>query len=386
MGSRHTYRGTRVIHVALQLDTGGMEKLLVEFARHADRKQFNLGFVSLTTRGRVAQEIEALGWPIWALHAPPGLRPSLCLRLASLFRAWGADVVHLHNTKPMLYGAPAARLGGVRRTIYTRHGQRQNASGRQNLAFMMASRLLDAAVCVSRDSAALSVRQGIDSRRIHTIWNGIDTTRFSYHGPVDRGPALMVARLNPEKDVETLLHATALVVKAESDFKLEIVGDGPCLNDLQHKARELKLSDSVSFLGNRNDVATLLERASFGVLSSLTEGISLTLLESMARGLPVVATNVGGNPEIVLDGRTGLLVPPRNPSRLAQAMLELWRNPQKSREMGWAGHRRVQMHFDARQMVCQYEQLYRGALRPAPDAEQDSADLNPISTLAGDGA
>src|SRR5687768_2313562 len=106
-------RRTRVAHVALQLQTGGMEKLLVEFARHTDRERFELRFVSLGTRGSLAGEIEECGWPGTALGKPPGLRPGLVARLARLFSRWRVDVVHTHNDSPLLYGAPAARLAGV---------------------------------------------------------------------------------------------------------------------------------------------------------------------------------------------------------------------------------------------------------------------------------
>src|SRR5258706_14657228 len=102
----------RVVHVVQQLDTGGMEKLLVEFARHADRSRFELRFLCLGARGVIADEIEALGWPVVALREQPGLQPGLVCRLSMLFRAWGASVVHTHNTRPVLYCAPAARLAG----------------------------------------------------------------------------------------------------------------------------------------------------------------------------------------------------------------------------------------------------------------------------------
>src|SRR5258708_5470205 len=131
----------RVAHVTLQLDTGGMEKLLLEFGRHADRSRFDLRFVSLTSRGRIAQGIEALGWPVFALEDSGGVRPSLVLRLARLLREWRVDVVHAHNTKPLLYGAPAARLAGGGRAGYTRHGQRHMSTGRQTAWMRMATRL-----------------------------------------------------------------------------------------------------------------------------------------------------------------------------------------------------------------------------------------------------
>ena len=350
---------SRVAHIVLQLDTGGMERLLVEFARHADRSRFDLRFVSLTTRGRVADEIEALGWPVECLKIRSGLRPGLVWRLSTLFKAWGTDVVHAHNTKPLLYAAPAARLAHVPRMIYTRHGQRHGASRKETWLYRLAAKFVDGVACVSRDGAERSIREGINPDKVVTVWNGIDTSRFSYTGPRAKGPVVMVGRLSPEKDVETLLKAAAIAVANEPDIRFEIAGDGQCMADLKESARTLGVDHVVTFLGNVRDVAGLLQRASLSTLSSVTEGISLTLLEAMSRGLPVVATRVGGNPEVVAEGETGLLVPSRDPALLAEAILAVWRNPEMGAEMGLAGRRRVEAHFDVRQMVAKYEQLYR---------------------------
>jgi glycosyltransferase involved in cell wall biosynthesis len=344
-----------------------MEKLLVEFARHADRTRFDLRFVSLTTRGPVAEELEALGWPVAALNIPSGLRPGLVWRLASCFREWRTDIVHAHNTKPLIYAAPAARLAGVHKIIHTRHGQRMNASRGQNTLFRWSARLAHAAVCVSHDSAACSRAEGLAPSKVHTIWNGIDTRRFTCRGSVAGGPAVMVGRLSREKNVETLFDAAALVAAQEPGYRLEIAGDGACLAALRRQATALKLENVVTFLGNVRDVPQLLQRASMCVLSSLTEGISLTLLEAMSSGLPIIATQVGGNPEIVADGITGLLVPPRDPQMLAEAMLHLWRSPADRMRMGIAGAIRVREYFDVRRMVAQYERLYIGR-RPAQDS------------------
>jgi glycosyltransferase involved in cell wall biosynthesis len=354
---------TRVVHVALQLDTGGMEKLLVEFARHANRACFAVRFLCLGSRGPVAHEIEACGWPVTALNIPPGLRPSLVAQLAGLFRRWEVDVVHSHNTKPLLYAAPAARLAGTRRVLHTRHGQRFGASRRDTLLFRLAASLADRVVCVSNDSARLSRREGVAVHRIATVWNGIDVRRFGYLGPAALGPAVMVGRLSPEKDVGTLLRAAACVVRTDPAFRLEIAGDGPCRSELERLACQLELGEKVRFLGEVKDIPTFLARASLFVLPSLTEGISLTLLEAMARGLPVVATRVGGNPEVVIESETGLLVPPAAPEELAEAMRCLWRDPGRAVAFGQAGRRRIERHFDVRRMVGDYEALYLNATR-----------------------
>jgi glycosyltransferase involved in cell wall biosynthesis len=335
-----------------------MEKLLVEFARHADRSRFELSFISLGGRGRVAEEIEALGWPVQAIDEPAGIRPGMIVRLASIFRRGRVDVVHTHNGRPLIYGAPAARLAGVAASLHTRHGQQHGASRREVAQFRLATRLVDRVVCVSADSMLLAASRGVAVEKLRTITNGIDLSRFAYTGPRSDAPAVMVGRLSEEKGADTLLRAVALVVNEEPRFRLHVAGDGACTPSLVALARELKVTDQVKFLGEVRDVPALLAQASMFVLPSLTEGISLTLLEAMARGLPVVATCVGGTPEVVEDGVSGLLVSPRSPADLAQAMLRVYRQPHRARLMGLAAHQRVAAHFDVRRMVAEYQGLY----------------------------
>jgi glycosyltransferase involved in cell wall biosynthesis len=353
-------RRLRIAHVTPGLDMGGLEKLLVEFARHADRERFELRFVSLGNRGVLADEIEAAGWPVASLGVPEGLRPGLLLRLARLLAGWGADVVHTHDERAHLYGTAAARLAGVPRVVHTRHSQGTRLTRRQRAAVVLASAGVDHFVCVSHDSARLAVRQGINRRKVRVIWNGIDTQRFTPSGGAATGPAIVVARLSPEKDVANLLRAAQLVRRQSPSFRLEVAGDGPCLPDLRRLAGELALDDCVSFLGQVRDVPGLLARAGLFVLPSLSEGISLTLLEAMSSGLAVVATRVGGNPEVVADGQTGLLVPPADPPALAATLLTVSQDAGLRSRLGRAGRQRAEQHFDIRRTVADYERLFRG--------------------------
>ncbi len=354
----------RIVHVALQLETGGMERLLVEFARHADRARFALQFVALGTRGVVADELESLGCPVTTLNVRPGLRPSILFKLAHFFREHRADIVHTHNTKPLLYAGPAARIAGIPGVIHTRHGQRHGATARQNTLFRMACRCADRIVCVSDNSARLCRAEGIDAAAIHTISNGIDTARFTLAGPVENGPAVFVGRLSPEKDVATLLRATALVLRKRPSFRLHIAGTGSCRAELSAMARTLGLDNCVTFLGEVRDIPPLLSRASLFVLPSLTEGLPLTVLEAMACGLPVVATSVGGTPEAVANGRSGLLVEPAQPEQLADALLRVYVDFELARQMGAAGAQLARDRFDVRTMVTKYETLYHQILPP----------------------
>jgi glycosyltransferase involved in cell wall biosynthesis len=350
----------RLAHLTLSLDMGGLEKLLVEFVRHADRKRFAPEVIVLGRRGLLADEIEACGVPVTALNQPEGLRPGLLLRLALLLRRRRIRILHTHDERPHIYGTVAAVLAGVPRVVHTRHSQGKTLSGRQRRVVAGLSRLVDRFVCVSKDSAARAVEAGVPRSKVALIWNGIDTERFRAAGPCADGPAVTVARLNPEKDVDNLIRATALVRRSDPTFRVEIAGDGPCLPDLQRRVAELELNESVTFLGLVRDVPGLLARAGLFVLPSLTEGISLTLLEAMACGLPVAATGVGGTPEVVAEGVTGLLTPSADPAALAAAILRLRREPELARHLGAAGRQRIERHFDVRRMVAAYERLYLG--------------------------
>jgi sugar transferase (PEP-CTERM/EpsH1 system associated) len=363
-------RSVRIAHVTFGLDVGGQEKLLVEFARHADRERFDLRFISIGDRGPLAGDIEALGWPLDALGAPSGLRPALIVRLAASFRRWRPDVVHTHDQRALFYAGPATRLARVPMLVHTRHGRDVHATRRQAAMFRALSRLVDQFVCVSEEVAALSrARGGVAPSRLRTIKNGIDLDGFRFIGPDPAGPVVTVARLSPEKDVANLVRATATAAERAPELRVEVAGGGPCLADLKQLAADLGVGGRIAFLGEVRDIPAVLARARMFVLPSRSEGIPLTVLEAMACGLPVVATRVGGLAEVVRDGVTGLLVPPADPAALAQAVLRIGRDPERGLRMGRAGRERVEQHFEIRRMVADYESLYVAQM-PRPDEAQ----------------
>jgi len=243
--------------------------------------------------------------------------------------------------------------------VNTRHGQRFGQSPWDRRQFRWVSLLADRVIAVSDDAARLTINDdGLPARKVARIWNGIDTVRFAFRGPTPRPIAISVARLSPEKDFPTLLRSVPEIVVCVPDFHLRIVGDGPERSKLETLIRDLHIELYVELLGERNDVPELLAHAGFFVTSSLTEGISLTLLEAIAIGLPIVATNVGGNPEIVQDGFTGRLVPPSDPKALAFAISLFCQHKNRWPDLGRAGRRRVLEHFDIRQMLRNYEAMY----------------------------
>ena len=358
-------RKLRVAHVTFGLDVGGLEKLLVEFAAHADPNRQRLTFVSLGDNGPVGEEIRGLGWPVVCLHRPAGVRPSLFFELRRVLQNIRADVVHTHDARALVYGAPAAWLTGVPRRVHTQHGQCLGLTPRQRWMFRRASRLVDRFVCVSDDTRLVAESLGVDRGKTSVVLNGVNTSRFrrppeeADQELIDR-PLVCVSRLSPEKGVSTLLKAVSIAVDEAPTLSVEIAGDGPCREALEREAHQLRIDDRVTFLGRVRDVPSLLRRAKLFVLPSDSEGVSLTLLEAMSTGVPVVATRVGGTPEVLAGEDAGLLVPPQDPQAMASAIALLWRDRLERLRLAEAGRRRVVEAFDVRRMVEAYEGVYGG--------------------------
>lgn len=350
----------RIVHVSLGTNVGGMEKLLVEFARLTDRDRYALTFISLQERGELAAQIESHDWPVIAFDKSDGLKPALIGRLAKQLRSVAPEILHTHNTAGFVYGVAAGVIAGVPKIIHTRHGQRFESSARQTRMFRLMSRWVDRVVTVSSDARRLTIEEGIEAEKTVAIRNGVDLNRFSMPTNRSLGRIAVVARLSPEKDIASLVHAVKIMAQQSVSPHLDVIGDGSERESLQSLVTTFGLNDQVHFHGIRDDIPAVLADASIFVLPSLTEGISLTLLEAMASGLPVVACNVGGNPEVVQDGESGFLVPPGDPSALAGAILKLHHDNELAAKLGLAGRRRVEQQFCIHRMISSYEKLYRG--------------------------
>ena len=355
----------RVCHVSMCLQTGGLERLLVDFARFHDHKKYELQFLALAGDGQPADDIRAAGCAVQVLNDSLSIRKLRSLaQLVQHLKKQHVQIVHTHNTYAQFYGTLAAKLAGVPIVINTQHGGGCGDSWKARWQFKLANRWTQRVVGVSHDAARLCQQQDRGSQnKITTIWNGINLDRFTYHGPKLKPMAISVARLSATKDFPTLLRAVPLVLPHVPDFRLRIVGDGPERAKLETLIDELNLRPHVELLGERHDVPALLAESGFFVSSSLNEGISLTLLEAMAVGLPVVTTAVGGNPEVVLDGHTGRLAPAGDPAALARAIVDLCAERDLWSAMGMLGRHRVEQNFEIRQMIRSYETLYEELLK-----------------------
>ncbi|QDV51236.1 glycosyltransferase [Gimesia fumaroli] len=356
-------RRLRVCHLSLTLCTGGLERLLVDFARYHNPDQFELEFIALGETGQPAEEIQQLGCPVFDYPLTARGKLARISQLSHFLKGRNYDVLHTHNAYPHFYGSLAGRRAKIPAIIHTRHGRRFGETFNERLQFALASRIADRVVPVSDDTGKRCKQIGwLTDGKVTRIWNGIDVDRFVFTGPADDFTAITVSRLSPEKDLITMLEAVKLVIDTLPEFRLMIVGDGPERTKLEKKSAELHLEPHVQFLGERNDIPNLLSQAGFYVSSSLTEGISLTLLEAMSVGLPIVATAVGGNPEIVEQPDTGTLVPAADPAQLADAILVMCQQKADWQQMGQRARQRVEQHFNIRTMIKDYEALYLNVL------------------------
>jgi glycosyltransferase involved in cell wall biosynthesis len=352
-----------VVHVVASLEVGGLERVVFDLVTHANRNRVTPRVVCLEHPGALAPRFAAAGVPVDCLPQSRGMTGRI-LRLARLLRDTGADVMHAHNVKAHLHGALAARLAGVV-AVSTKHGRNFPTSHLSRAANRVACRVCSDLVGVSSDCAAIwRDVESANAAKVSVITNGIDLAAFPcWSGHMDEpARAVSVARLSAVKDPVTLLHAARRVVDRYPAFRLDLVGDGPLRPEVEGTIARLHLGDVVRVRGTVEDVSGALRGASFFVLASTSEGVSLTLLEAMATGLPVVATRVGGTPEVVSHGETGLLVPPRAPEQLADAMLWLLRRPDVRRRMGAESRRRVENRFNVLHTVDAYEQMYARAV------------------------
>ena len=355
-----------VVHVVASLEIGGLERVVLDLVKHTDRTRFVPRVVCLETRGALTRQFTDLGIPVDCVADMPGGAVRRIVRLAHYLRDVDADVVHAHNVKSHLHGVLAARLARVPVTLSTKHGRNFPTRPIGRMVNRVACRMCSDLVGVSADCAA--IWHGVESanaRKVSVITNGVDLAAFPMrmHPRTEPPRAVSVARLSAVKDPFTLLLALRLVLDREPSFRLDLVGDGPLRADVERSIARLHLGDAVRLHGAIDDVRTVLDEASFFVLSSTSEGVSLTLLEAMAAGLPVVATRVGGTPEVVEHGKTGVLVPPQAPEALADAMVWMLRQPAARERMGRMARRRVEDRFDVRRTVAAYEQLYQRAFR-----------------------
>lgn len=369
-------RRVRLLYVAGNFVTGGAERHLLEMWRRLDRSRFDVRIAVLKREGAFTPLVEATGLPIHdlavgrRLYDATGLRG--LLRLVSLVREFRPDVVHGYLFGPNLFAAVAGRLCGVPVTCVAKRNVDAFETPRQIAVQRLAHRLATHVTAVSREVASSSVALGVPAERVTVIENGVDVGRFDGATRRDGVPGLegvpadaalvgSVGCLAPRKDYGTLLAALALLGR-DRRWRCALAGDGPDRAALEARAAELGVADRVLFLGERSDVDRLLPAFDVFVLSSREEGIPNALLEAMAAARPCVATRVGGNAEVLEDGRTGWLVPAQDPAALAGALGSALADPAEAARRGAAARAATIAERSIEAMVRRHEAFYLRAL------------------------
>lgn len=376
----------KVLWLLDSLTLGGAEVVAASFLRHAADFGIDAELCCLKTlRGNPFEEaLRHEGLPVRNLEAR-NLRDRAAFgRLVEHIRRTGPDVLHLHLTYATIWGLLAAKRCG-RPAVATLHGGPVPVSSwsREGLRQRwMANLLRRRAVRVLAVSEAVREawrRHGrLSSEALEVLPNGVPLPAACPSraasgaerralGLPDGDPLIVtVATLRGGKGVDTLLAASSRVLAARPGMRLAVVGEGPLRSELEEQAARLGLEDSVSWLGLRHDVPALLAAADVFVLASDHDALPTALLEAMATRTPVVASRVGGIPEIVRDGTTGLLVPPRDPGALAAALSRLAGDPSERQRLGAAGYQRVREGFSLEIWLERLRGVYRSVSEARP--------------------
>lgn len=395
-----------VLHLIDCLFIGGGEMQMADLLRRIDREKFRPLVGCLRKQGQLVPVLEEAGivveeFPVRGkLFYPRSIRE--ILRLARFMRRERVQIVHTQDLYSHLVGIPAALIARVPVVITNRLDLGHTMKQWHRRALKLLSFAITRVMANSEGVRTMLIEEEkIDPAKIELIYNGVNLDQFQIpskeKGPVppvrdlplepgDR-PIVVVANLWPVKGHEFLFEAAVRVTAYYPTAKFVLVGTGAARRAiLEARARELAIDKQVLFLGPRQDVPQILPQMEISVLPSLAEGFSNAILESMAAGLPMVATDVGGNREAIVEGETGFLVPPRDPETLADRILRLLGDRERGQRMGKAGRERIETTFSLQRMVTETEHFYErlleergaGARGRGPEGQKIEADLSRV--------
>lgn len=362
----------KILHVVISMVVGGAERLVYDMVKYPAFAANRPVVCCMDSVGELGEKLIEEGYTVHCKGRRPGLDFDMVTWLRGKIREEQADVVHAHQYSPLFYAVPAALLAGRAKVVYTEHGRfyPERKSWKRTLFNPLLALGVNHLVSISQATAqAMANYDNFPLRRIQVVHNGIDCSRMN--APIDKlakrralglsetckivGTA---ARLNSIKNIPMMLRVLKLVLQQVPDTCLVIAGQGEEKERLKALALELGVTDQVKFIGLRFDLPEVYQLFDVFLLTSFSEGISVTLLESMASGVPSVVTDVGGNREVVVEGETGFLVPVDDDLMMSDRMHTLLLNKAQSSEMGLVAMERANRKFSVSMMMLEYEHLY----------------------------
>lgn len=364
-------RPLRVLHIIDTLSVGGAEQLILSLAKHIDRRMVELHVCGLSVilGNALEGELTALGVPVTVVGARSFYDPRTTLQIMRYIRRHRIDVVHTHLTHADIVGRLAARLNG-RPVVSTFHNQPSNYTRERAdlrwLEYFTARYLATHLIAVSSRIREMFIAEWkIPGDHISTIYNSVPMDQLL---PIpEPSPALItpdepvitnIGRLARQKGQRVLLEAAKIVVQRYPGARFQIVGQGRLERALRDQAAELGITASITFLGMRRDVPEILAGSDLFVLSSLWEGMPLTVVEAMAAARPMVLTDVGANAELIAHGEQGLIVPPNDAQALADAIIALLADGETRARFGRVAREQVRWRFSMETYTRQHEALY----------------------------
>jgi glycosyltransferase involved in cell wall biosynthesis len=372
----------RVLYFTNATVRAGAEEHLLGLVRCLDRNRFRPMIVCPPALARLLASDLPADIELMELELSRCSHLASSTRLLGIMRRRRIHILHSHMFQSSMFASPLGRLAGVPAIVETPHvneGWRQGWLKSHFLIDRLVARTVDAFIAVSEANSRYLIEQkGLPARKVHVIRNGIDLERFHPGQPEPPGlraalgfaaddPVIAVfARLDPQKGHAVLLEAMARLRHAVPRVRLVIAGEGVLREKLEQRTALLGMADAVRFVGRQSNVSDWLAMAKVVVLPSFYEGLPLAAMEALAAEKPLVATAVDGTPEVVLNGNTGLTVPPGDPERLSAALLRLLCRPSLARELAHSGREWISEKFTHARQVCSTEQLYGELLERRP--------------------
>ena len=376
-----------VLHVVDCLNVGGTERQMFELINRVDRARYRPMLACFKGGGELLPSLRAIGiepevFPLRGSLMQPNTAFQVA-RMAMLIRENNVRVVHAHDFYSNVIGVAAASVAGAK-SIASRRDLAHWLGGTQRKALRLACRLADAVVANAAAVAEQTARDfAVPDDKMHVVLNGIDVERFDLQAFKTPDPLLpagdiaiprigMVASMHlPDKGHADLLEAAAILKARGLRAQYLLVSDGALRGELEEKARTLGLGGDVYFLGRRDDVASVLVRCDIIAHPSWSEGFPNAVLEAMCAARPVVATRVGGIPEVMIDGEHGLMIEPQRPAELASALGKLLENPLAAHVMGLRGRQFVEREFSLDRMCARVTALYDSLVGQIDESRAD---------------